>query len=68
MTNQEYILNLIDWESTNGYSTVELVKECFNCRHAEVLPSGDIVIADPQNECLLSDEALAKFVAWHQAR
>lgn len=67
MTSQEYILDLVEWEPTNGHKTVELIKECFNCQKVEILEDG-VIIADPQAEHLLSDEELAKFVAWHQAR
>lgn len=65
---RQYVRDLVERELTNGYSTSELVQEFFNCRVAEVLAGGDILIADPQSEHLLSDEELAKFVEWHKGR
>lgn len=65
MSNQEYVLNLVDWESINDYSTLELIKECFNCRKANILDDGNVIIADPQSAHMLSNEELDSFVQWH---
>lgn len=62
--NQEYILELVSWQEVNGYSTVGLVKEFFNCRQATIFDDGDVMIADPQSEHILSEEELSRFVAW----
>lgn len=67
-TNQDYILNLIEWESVNGYSTAELIKECFNCREVTIDEDGDVAIADPQASHILSNDELTSFVEWHKAR
>lgn len=67
MTNQEYILDLMSWESTNGFSTVDLVKECFNCHEAEIESDGSVWIANPQTGHVLSDDELAGFVEWHKS-
>lgn len=68
MQRQDYILDLVEWESVNSYSTADLIKECFNCRYVEILADGNVIIADPQAEHLLSDGELDEFVAWHKAR
>ena len=68
MTGQKYVLYLVEWESCNSYSTADLIKECFNCRIADILPDGNVIIADPQAEHWLSDAEMSKFVDWHRAR
>lgn len=65
---QDYILELVDWESVNSYCTADLIRECFNCRNVEILQDGNVVIADPQASHLLSDDELDEFVRWHKAR
>lgn len=65
---QDYILELVEWESVNSSCTAELIKECFNCHNVEILQDGNVIIADPQKSHLLSDEQLDKFVAWHTSR
>lgn len=65
---RNYILELVDWEETNGYKTTDLVMECFNCRQVTIDPIGDIFISAPQSGHWLSDEELAKFVVWHKER
>jgi len=66
MTSQQYIITLVEWESTNGYKTADLICECFNCRKAEVLQSGDVLIGDPQQDHVLDEAELDKFVQWHK--
>lgn len=67
-TNQDYILSLIEWESANGYSTAELIKECFTCREVTIFEDGDVAIADPQFYQILSNDQLTSFIQWHKAR
>lgn len=67
MQRQDYILDLVEWESVNSYCTADLIKECFNCRNVEILQDGNVVIADPQASHLLSDQELDEFVRWHKS-
>lgn len=41
-----------DWTIT----LVDLVRECFNCCHAEVHPDGSVYIEEPQTGHYLDDE------------
>lgn len=66
MTPQQYIISLVEWESTNGYKTTDLICECFNCHNAEILPLGDVWISDPQQDHVLDEAELNKFVEWHK--
>ena len=68
MTAQQYILDLVEWESVNGYSTIDLIKQCFNCHQAEITPEGNVWIANPQAGHTLEDNELAKFVEWHKSQ
>lgn len=68
MTAQQYILDLVEWESTNGYSTVDLICQCFNCQNAEITEQGNVWIANPQTGHTLKDDDLAKFVKWHKSQ
>lgn len=67
-TARQYILELIEWESVNGYSTADLVMECFNCRQVTIDPAGDIYISDPQAGHWLDDAKLEEFVEWHKSQ
>jgi len=66
MTTQQYIITLVEWESTNGYKTADLICGCFNCHKAEILPSGDVWISDPQQDHVLDEAELDEFVQWHK--
>jgi hypothetical protein len=67
MRPQEYILELVSHEDYNGYKTVDLVKEFFNCQDAEITAEGDVWISRPQTPHLLSNMELQGFVDWHKA-
>lgn len=67
-TTRQYVLDLIDWEDANGYSTADLAKECFNCRQVTIDSDGDIFISDPQAGHWLDDAKLEEFVEWHKSQ
>ncbi|CAB5194398.1 hypothetical protein UFOVP178_1 [uncultured Caudovirales phage] len=68
MTAQQYILDLVEWESTNGYSTADLIRHWCNCQEVEITEQGNVWIANPQTGHTLEDNELAKFVEWHKSQ
>lgn len=67
-TPQSRVLELVSWEDANGFATVDLVKERYNCEAAEVDPDGDIWIGGPQWGNWLDDEEIEQFLAWVEFR
>lgn len=65
---RDYILELVDWEETNGYKTSDLVMEWGNV-NADIDEHGNVwVWGDKQDRGTgrwLGDISLFEFVAWH---
>jgi len=70
MDDKAYLKDLVDWEYINGYKTRDLVCEWSNCVTASVDADGAMWIKrDASDEGhWLTDDELAKFVAWAIAR
>ena len=58
------VLDLVSWEDYNNFSTVDLVKEKFNCEEAAVDEQGDIWIATGANGQWLDEEDIDNFLTW----
>lgn len=60
---QNEILQLISWEETNNFSTVDLVKEYYNVDEAIIDEHGDIWIGGANGQWLEEDD-LRNFIEW----
>ena len=63
-TPQDRIKDLVSWETTNGFSTLALVREWANCRTARIDDDGAVYIADPQVGHWLDGDKLIEFARW----
>jgi hypothetical protein len=63
---RNYILNLVDWESTNGYKTTDLVVQWCNAEQADIDEYGDVWVSGSTGGNWLNDDKLAEFVEWHK--
>jgi hypothetical protein len=62
MAIQEEISKIVEDCLSNDVDPVDLVKQRFNCREAEIDREGDIWIADPQVGHWLSESELESFI------
>jgi len=58
MTTSEIKAKFLMMDGDDEASIANVAMECFNCRRAELLLDGSVLIADPQAEQILSDEKM----------
>jgi len=64
---KHYVLELVDWEETNNYWTVDLLCECFNTSEAQIdVTDGSVWLGDATGHWA-TEEELQKFKEWHRA-
>ena len=64
MHNDHVILTTLrNWEN-NGESLEQAIMRWQNCKHAEILESGEVYIEGPQSRRTLNDSELLKLIEW----
>lgn len=67
MKNKESILELVDSESCNGFSTTELVAEWGNYEAAQIT-DGDISVKNAHGWRWLNEDDVTNFLTWVKSR